>query len=190
MKAVRIERISPQATKSCHERVAAIDMRLIASKSEAARKAARGREIHIFHRDHASLMHRMLNAMQPGSYVPPHRHLAAGKPESVVLLQGSVGFVPFLDSGAVDDDGMLTLSRDSGVLGFDCRAEVWHTFFALERDTVVFEVKKGPFDAAKDKEFAPWAPAENDPEAPGYLADVEDRLRSRFGLPARGWHPE
>jgi hypothetical protein len=51
----------------------------------------------------------------------------------------------------------------------DCREGVWHTFFALEPDTVVFEVKAGPHDAATDKEAAPWAPDENSPDAAAYL---------------------
>ena len=189
MKAARIERISPRATKSCHERVAAIEMELIAAKAAAARVAERGREIHMFHAGHEELLHRMLNALQPGSYVPPHRHLATAKAEAVILLQGSIGFVPFLDDGAVDTEHLLRLSQESGVLGFDCRPHVWHTFFALEQDTVVFEVKKGPFDAGKDKEFAPWAPEENDPSARDYLAAVEDELRSHFRLPRRRWQP-
>lgn len=189
MKGVPIDRISPQATKSCHERVVAVDTNLMLAKAACARINKRGREIHIFHRDHDSLMHRMLNAMQPGSYVPPHRHLATGKAESVVLLRGSVGFVPFLDDGEPDEDEMIVLSRMRGVLAFDCRPHVWHTFFALEPDTVVFEVKKGPFDASKDKEYAPWAPDEDDPQAGEYMAAIEDRLRSLHGLPERGWRP-
>jgi hypothetical protein len=47
----------------------------------------------------------------------------------------------------------------------------------------LFEVKAGPYDAATDKRFAPWAPPESDPVmARAYLAD----LRHRLGLPALG----
>jgi cupin fold WbuC family metalloprotein len=162
-----------------------VDGELIRTKAAAARASKRGREIHIFHSGDEDLLQRMLNAMQPGSYVTPHRHLATGKDESVVLLQGSIGFVPFHDDGEIDEDHLVLLSRDSGVMAFDCRPHVWHTFFALEPDTVVFEVKKGPFDAAVDKEFAPWAPVEGSPEAGAYLAGLEDKLRSHFGLQGR-----
>jgi hypothetical protein len=43
---------------------------------------------------------------------------------------------------------------------------------ALKPDTVIFEVKAGPYDAATDKAFAPWAPAEGTQEAQSFLADV------------------
>ncbi|MGD8861079.1 MAG: hypothetical protein PVI30_13820 [Myxococcales bacterium] len=36
---------------------------------------------------------------------------------------------------------------------------------ALEPDTLIYEVKPGPWSAATDKSFAPWAPAEGDPGA-------------------------
>jgi hypothetical protein len=43
---------------------------------------------------------------------------------------------------------------------------------ALSETAVCFEVKAGPYDAATDKEFAPWAPREGDPSAPEYLAKL------------------
>ena len=52
----------------------------------------------------------------------------------------------------------------------------------LEPDTVVFEVKPGPYQPTSDKDFAPWAPAEGGPDAPAYLADLEARFRTLWGL--------
>ena len=52
-------------------------------------------------------------------------------------------------------------------------------------DTVIFEVKPGPYDAATDKEFAPWAPPEGDPRAHAYLIQLEDQFRQHFSLPER-----
>jgi hypothetical protein len=42
---------------------------------------------------------------------------------------------------------------------------IYHGFVALEPDTLIYEVKPGPWSAATDKSFAPWAPAEGDPGA-------------------------
>jgi cupin fold WbuC family metalloprotein len=182
MKAVPIDRISPQATRSCHDRVVAVDDNLVLAKAACARVNERGREIHIFHTGDDDPLQRMLNAMQPGSYVRPHRHLDTGKSEAVVLLRGSIGFMPFHDDGSIDEEHLVLLSRETGVLAFDCRPHVWHTFFALEPDTVVFETKNGPYTASTDKDFAPWAPAEGDPAAIAYLAGLEARLRAHFGL--------
>ena len=46
----------------------------------------------------------------------------------------------------------------------------------LEPDTVILEVKKGPYDANTDKKFASWAPAEGDPDA----LDFQKLLLARF----------
>src|SRR5262249_17249764 len=112
---------------------------------------------------------RMLNAVQLDSYVRPHRHVQPGKAESVVLLSGGLAFVTFEDDGTLNLMDSVHL-HPSRALAVDCREGVWHTFFALEPNTVVFEVKAGPHDAAGDKDYAPWAPEEGSPEAQDYLA--------------------
>jgi len=109
----------------------------------------------------------MLNALQPGSYVRPHRHLNPPKAESTVLLRGKIGFVTFLADGSIDRHWVL--AAGAACFGVDCHPGVFHTVFALEPDTVVFEVKPGPYDAASDKDFAPWAPEEGTAEAEAYL---------------------
>jgi cupin fold WbuC family metalloprotein len=184
-----IRRISPLATKSCHERLLPLDLALVRRKAEDARVNARRREIHIFHTGDEDSLQRMLNALQPGSYVAPHRHLAVPRAEPLVLLQGSIGFVPFLDDGTPDEEHFVYIARENEVLGVDCRAGVWHTFFALEPDSVVFEVKAGPFDPTVGKECASWAPQESERGARRYLAQLEDSFRRRFGLAGRDWKP-
>jgi cupin fold WbuC family metalloprotein len=113
--------------------------------------------------------------------VRPHRHLAPGKTEALVLLRGALGFVPFLDDGTPDRAHFTLMHRERGALVVDCREGVWHTFFALEPDTVVYEVKHGPFHAETDKEFAPWAPAEGSAGAAAYLARIETQFRAVSG---------
>jgi cupin fold WbuC family metalloprotein len=196
-----IIRISPAATRSCHEAVAFIDRDLVQRKAYDARRSLRRRDIHVFHRGDDDPLQRMLNAIQPGSYIRPHRHLDPPKSESVILLQGMLGYVSFRDDGTPEDDNSLLLDLDRGVLGCDIRPGVWHTIFALAPDTVVFEVKPGPYSAANDKDFAPWAPEEFIPvsreqslPAPGrslapaaFLAEIEDGFRRLWGLPPRSW---
>ena len=122
----------------------------------------------------------MLNALQPGSYIRPHRHHTPPKAESLILLSGSLGFVAFLDDGTVDSENLVLLHPTRGAFAIDCRESVWHTFFALEPNTVLFEVKAGPFDPSAEKEFAPWAPAENAPEARSYLESLEQLFTRRY----------
>jgi cupin fold WbuC family metalloprotein len=114
-------------------------------------------------------LQRMLNALQPDSYVQPHRHDGM-KAESVIVLRGRVGFVTFDDGG--DVTASVAAAPGTDCIGLDVRPRVYHTFFALVPDTVVFEVKAGPYDPQRAKEFAPWAPGEDDPAAPDYLAEL------------------
>src|SRR6266571_9133229 len=104
-----------------------------------------------------------------GTYIQPHRH--STKVETLILIQGALGFLTFEDDGTIDSSRLVFLSPQSGNIGIDCRAGYWHTFVALAPDTVVVEVKAGPYDAATDKEFAPWAPPENSSNGLAYLAE-------------------
>ena len=129
----------------------------------------------------------MLNAIQPGSYVRPHRHLHPPKAESIILLQGTLAYVSFGEDGLPQEGGQVLIDSSRGVFGCDIRPGVWHTIFALAPDTVLFEVKPGPYDPGVDKEFAPWSPPEHSPEAALFLAEVEDGFRRLWGLTPRSW---
>jgi cupin fold WbuC family metalloprotein len=129
----------------------------------------------------------MLNAIQPKSYIVPHRHLKDPKEETIIILQGSLGCVCFNNDGSIITDSICYLSAKSNQIGIDLRVGVWHTIFALEKDTVIFEVKSGPYTKSSDKEFAEWAPEENAVEAPAYLAKLEDLVRDKFDLEVRNW---
>jgi cupin fold WbuC family metalloprotein len=187
MDRAEVIRISPVATKSCHETVVFIDRDLVQRKAYDARRSPRKRDIHIFHSGGDDPLQRMLNAIQPGSYIRPHRHLAPPKSESLILLQGVLGYMSFSDDGSPDDDSFLVLDTDRGVHGCDIRPGVWHTIFALVPDTVIFEVKPGPYSPANDKDSAPWAPPEYSPQSPTYLAEIEDGFRRLWDLPPRSW---
>jgi cupin fold WbuC family metalloprotein len=171
-----IERISGAATVSAHQRVLAVDPFLIRLKSADASANPRQREIHVLHRGSWEPVQRMINAVQPTSYARPHRHTQPGKSETIMLLSGSLGFVTFSDDGTPLD---LIHLHPTKSLAVDCREGVWHTFVALEPDTVVLEVKAGPHEAATDKEFASWAPEEGSDDAQAYLARLKEALLSR-----------
>jgi hypothetical protein len=63
-----LDRKSSQATRSVHRRIAGIDLELINLKATDARANPRLREIHCLHVDDSEPLHRMLNAIQPGSH--------------------------------------------------------------------------------------------------------------------------
>lgn len=168
-----LDRKSSQATRSVHRRIAGIDLELINLKATDARANPRLREIHCLHFDDSEPLHRMLNAIQPGSFVRPHRHLHPSKSEAFILLQGRLGVITFQDDGRIDPEGSMLLSRDEGMLGVDIREGIWHTIVSLAPDTVVFEAKPGPYERPSDKDFAPWAPQEGTDEAKQMLSEWE-----------------
>ncbi len=174
------ERVSLFATVSRHNKVLGVSAQIIDAKISDARANPRQREILALHRSESEPIQRMINALEPGSYVRPHRHHDPPKAECIVLLTGALGFVTFLDDGTPDIENCVLLHRTKGMLAVDAREDLWHTFFALEPGTAVFEVKAGPFDARRDKEAAPWAPAENSPGAASYLASLEEIFRTRL----------
>ena len=132
-----------------------------------ARESPRRRVIAPFHRSPEDALHRMLNAVQPDSYVRPHRHLDPPKAEAWVVLRGALLFFTFHEHGEVDR--RIVIRAAGPRFGVDLIAGIYHSFIALEPDTVIYEVKNGPYQASSDKSFAPWAPAEGTPEAALYM---------------------
>ena len=109
---------------------------------------------------------RMLNVMQPGTYVRPHRHVrpeTANGFEFFLVVQGRLGMLTFDEQGTVCD--RLVLSADGPTFGIELAEGVYHSLVSLAADTVIFELKEGPYDAATDKEFLPMFPPEGTPEA-------------------------
>ena len=144
---------------------------------QASRVNERKRVILPLHKSADALLHRMFNVMQPGTYIPPHRHAAPPKDESIVVVQGALCFITFDESGAILQ--MTDIAAGSDVFGVDVCAGTFHTFFILEPDTAMFEVKSGPFSPVTDKDFPPWAPREGDPAAADYLAMLRHRREQR-----------
>jgi cupin fold WbuC family metalloprotein len=145
-----------------------IDTALLDEVSAEARNSPRGRRNRNFHGDDAQPGHRLLNAIEPGSYIMPHRHLDPNKGETMVVLRGTLGLVTFDDAGNVVE--ARKVSHGGTPIGMDIPSGTWHTVFALEPGTVFLEAKAGPYLPLTADEKATWAPAEGDPAAPAFLA--------------------
>ena len=157
----------PRALQSPKDQVTVIDDSLLERVVEASRMSPRGRIILPFHKSDDDHCHRMLNALQPGSYIRPHRHRSPPKAETILVLKGSICFVIFDSAGRIDNH--FTLAAGSLRIGIDIEPILYHTLFALENDTVVFEVKEGPFSPVTAGDFAEWAPPEGYSTAATYL---------------------
>jgi len=176
------ERLNDFATISRRGAAAPITRAAIERKCADARANPRGREIHVLHDGDADPLQRMINAMQPGTYVCPHRHFDPPKAEAVLVCSGSLAVLVFDDTGNIDWGLSVHAAATGPVIGADLRVGVWHTMVVLEPDTAIFEVKAGPYSPANDKDFAPWAPAYGDMAADAYLAGLETEARRRFNL--------
>lgn len=132
------------------------------------------------HDDYADPCQRLFNALEPGTYIRPHRHLNPPKPECFLAVRGLIALVIFDVDGEVEQ--VVPFGVDCDVLAMELSPGQWHTLLALESGSIFFETKPGPYLLLSDKDFAPWSPAEGAPEAENYLAGliakVSDRLSS------------
>lgn len=107
---------------------------------------------------------RLAIAMEPGTYVRPHRH-----PHTWELLQPLRGRFLVLH---FDETGTVTART---VLGEDSRVVEnptgqWHAVLSLDVGGVIFEVKHGPYRPLLGDDLAPWSPAAEDAGAAGLMA--------------------
>lgn len=151
-----------------------IDDRLLDELCAEAAASPRRRKNRNFHPHDEHPGHRLLNAMQPDSYIPPHRHLDPNKDETFVVLRGLLGLVLFDDAGAVIRT--VKVGPGGAAIGVDILHGTWHTAIALEPGTVFLEAKAGPYLPFTPAERAPWAPVENAPEAAAYLTALKSRI--------------
>lgn len=146
-----------------------MDAALLDAVSTAARASPRRRKNHNLHPREDSACHRLLNALEPDSYVPPHRHLDPEKDETFVVLRGRFGVVTFDDAGAVIAARAL---EPGGTAGVTLPAGTWHSIVALEAGSVFLEAKAGPYLPLAPAERAAWAPGEGEAGALAYLAGL------------------
>ena len=118
-----------------------IDNNLIDSVVAQAKESPRLRMNYNFHESLDDKCHRLLNALEPGTVVPVHRHPT--KDESFVILRGKVRVSIYNDSGQITES--VVLSPADGKYGVDIAKNVWHGVECLESGSVIFEVKEGPF---------------------------------------------
>lgn len=151
-----------------------IDRTLLDEVSRSAQEAPRRRRNRNFHSDEAAPCNRLLNAIEPDSYIQPHRHAHPDKDESILCVRGSLGALFFDESGTVTETSTLVAGGET--IGVDIPHGTFHSLVALEPGTVFFEAKAGPYEPLTEDEVAAWAPAEADADAKTY----HQTLRSKF----------
>ena len=118
-----------------------IDEQLLNEVGAQAKESPRLRMNYNFHQSLDELCHRFLNAVEPGTEVPIHKHPT--KDETFVILRGKVRVTTHRGDGSIIED--VVLSQESGNYGVDIPKNVWHKLESLEPGSVIFECKEGPF---------------------------------------------
>ena len=126
-----------------------IDASLLDKVSSEANESARLLMNYNFHQSLEDKCHRFLNAVEPGTVVPIHRHPT--KDESFVILRGKVRVTTHNDDGSIIED--VVLSPESGNYGVDIPKNVWHKLESLEPGSVIFECKEGPYHPLEEDEI-------------------------------------
>jgi cupin fold WbuC family metalloprotein len=140
-----------------------IDHQTLRALSAKAMASPRLRANHNLHPATDDPINRFCNAIEPGSYVRPHRHAGAARWELFVCLTGAVVALIFDDAGEVTE--RIEVRPGGPVLGIEIPADTWHTVTALEAGSSVLEMKAGPYRPIGAQDYAPWSPAEGDARA-------------------------
>lgn len=148
-----------------------IDKDLLNRLAVDALRSERKRKHHNFHDSYDEPVQRLLNAIQPGSYIRPHMHKNPDKTEIFIALQGRFLVFIFDEEGNVTE--RIELVPVGETPGIEIPPGVYHTIAAMEPNSVAYEVKNGPFVESTDKNFAPWAPEEGTEEGRRYLEELE-----------------
>lgn len=140
-----------------------IDKCLLDETTAKARVNPRLRMNYNLHDELDNPINRLINAMEPGTYLRPHRHSNPDKEESFLVLRGKAAFFVFDEEGNVIEKTVLCPAE--GVYGADIKAGIWHGMLILEPETVVYEAKQGPYAPLTPENMAWWSPDSEDTQA-------------------------
>ena len=118
-----------------------INTQLLDNVSSKAKKSERLRMNYNLHDSLDSKVQRLLNAMEPGTIIPIQRHKNSA--ETLMVVRGKMKVELYDDNKNVLESEIL--SFEDGKYGVHIPAGVWHCVEIMEPNTVIFEVKEGPY---------------------------------------------
>lgn len=143
-----------------------------------AQKSTRRRVNYNFHKELSDTLQRMLNVMNKDTYVQPHKHENPDKREAFIILKGKILVIEFDDSGNIKEHILLDQTQKN--YGCEIAPGTWHTLICIEENSIIYEVKDGPYIQETDKIFAPWAPQEGDSLCTEYNTALMQKLHFRL----------
>lgn len=118
-----------------------IDKSLLDTVTSGAKESNRLRMNYNFHDSLNAPCQRLLNALEPETIVPIHRHQHTS--ETYILLRGKLRMMFYNDDKEIIEETIL--SSESANYGIHIPAGVWHAMEVLASGTVIFETKDGPY---------------------------------------------
>ena len=148
---------------------------IINETSDRAKTSERKRCNYNFHKSYSDPIQRFLNAVEPNSYLRPHKHEQPDKIEIFLSLKGRVLILEFDDNGGITDH--FILDPREGKMGVEIPPRTWHSFIALQEGSVLYEIKEGPFVPGAGMIFAEWAPEEGTKAARQFNEKILNELK-------------
>lgn len=126
-----------------------IDKTILDELTEQAKENPRLRQSLDLRNSPEDLSQRMLNALEPGTVMPIHRHHASS--ETVVILRGKIRWIFYDDQGRITESTELRSDGDIRMLNVE--KDRWHSLECLESGSVLFECKDGPYRPLEEDEI-------------------------------------
>lgn len=126
-----------------------LDKHLLDSLTDQAQKSSRLRFAYDLRTSPSDTSQRMLNAIEPGSVVPIHRHCSSS--ETCIILRGKAEEL-FYDDNGIEVERTL-LEPWGSCSGVNIEKGCWHKIVALESGTIIFESKDGSYEPLSPNEL-------------------------------------
>ena len=126
-----------------------IDQKLLDSLTAQAKASSRLRMNYDLRNTPADQSQRMLNALEPGTVMPIHRHRHTS--ETVVVLRGKVKWLYYNDQGELTD--IILVEAGGDIYGLSVPMGQWHSMECLESGSVILECKDGAWEAMREEDM-------------------------------------
>ena len=123
-----------------------IDQKLLDEMTEKAKNSPRLRAAYDLRTTPEDNSQRILNAVEPGTVLPIHRHRTST--ETIVVLRGRVRQNYYNEQGEITNS--FELAPLSGIVGMSVPVGQWHALESLESGSVILETKDGAYASTYD----------------------------------------
>ena len=126
-----------------------IDQKLLDELSAQAKANPRLRQNYDLRTSPTDNSQRMLNALEPGTVMPIHRHVKSS--ETICMVRGKMVMRLYDDNGTITDEFVVEPCGEHPMIHVELGQ--WHSLEVLEEGTIVFEAKDGKYEVLKEEEL-------------------------------------